>query len=142
MFGISVSDVDDRGLLKIDLKDVLEAIGQETILKYSWNAEEVESTGSASDELHLLSDTHSKISGTNLFRIANELDQVIDGKFIASSENSELPEVTIYAVDSTGFEVVSTDIQMISMLADRFEKSAFIPGLKQSANKPSASNGS
>ena len=69
----------------------------------------------------LLADGQTFIAGEHLSRIAHDLTQVIDGKF-AALESSDSPWVIIRAVDSSFYEVFSTESAVLDRVRATFRK--------------------
>jgi hypothetical protein len=66
MFGVTISDVDENGVLLTDLQQVLAAVGAAAITSH-WKIEGVEANGGpAAEELENLSDASATVTGDKL----------------------------------------------------------------------------
>jgi hypothetical protein len=124
MRGVQVRDMHERGFLAVDLQHILDLFGGRTI-QSRWRASDVwatgRETGEAAKELERLADGQTLIAGEHLSRIAHDLVQVIDGEFSAY-ESSDSPWVVIRAVDSSFYEVFSTESAVLDRVRASFQK--------------------
>lgn len=127
MHGITIDDRDATNRLAFDLKDVLEVIG--TPAKDSrWRIAAVSAlNGDAATELHSLSDEGTEIPGHLLFELANRVGQVIEGTFVALRPTGGTPWLTIYAVDSSAYDVETDDDDILARLRARFRSVHDLP---------------
>lgn len=131
MFGITISEFDDRGVLAVDLRHILEALGEKAV-KCRWRVEGVEAIGHKATELQELSDRRATLTGDALVRLANEVSQVVDGTFSAFENDADTPWLVVSAVDSSAYDVTSPDLLQLHELLRRFPSSQFIPGMEPS----------
>ena len=111
-----IYDLQRSNVLAVDLRHVLKALGPRTA-KAFWQASEVTSfseplfaTGKKADELELLSVSTDRIDGAALHDLAENVTQVIWGEFRAYDELADMkPWVIVRAIDSTFYEVISSD---------------------------------
>ena len=129
MFGITISELDERGILAVDLRHILAALGKEATA-CRWQVENAEASGPAAELLQELSDRRAIISGEELFTIANAIDQVVDGKFSAFECESNACWLVVSAVDSSAYDVTSSDAQLLQSLLGQFSSAKFIPGME------------
>jgi len=125
MRGFRIHDMQERGFLAVDLKHVLDLFGERTI-QSRWRASEVWATGQetaeAARELEALADGQTFITGEHLSRLAHRLIQVIDGEFSAFERSSDSPWIIIRAVDSSFYEVFSTEPAVLDTIRSSFQK--------------------
>ena len=111
-------------MLAVDLQHILDLFGERAILS-RWHASEVwatgKETGEAAQELENLADGQTFISGEHLNRMSHNLVQVIDGEFPAF-ENDNSPWLIIRAVDSSFYEVFSTEPAILDRIRASFRK--------------------
>jgi len=124
--GITITDSDARGVLTFDLRDVLAVIG-ESSREALWHVRVVECVGdgAAVAELDRLSKTGERINDARLRELAEVVEQVIDGTFHGVLPTGE--QISIYAVDSTAFDVVTDRADVLAALRSRFRYVADIP---------------
>lgn len=129
MFGITISEFDNFGVLAIDLRQILTALGEKAI-ECHWLIEGVEAFGPKAEKMHELSDMRASVTGDVLVELANEVSQVIDGKFSAFESDAETPWLVVSAVDSSAYDITSTDLFQLNQLLRRFPSAQFIPGME------------
>ena len=127
MIGVTIQDVDDRNVLAVDLKDILDIAGVRA-LRSRWLLSEVQAGGTeAAEELQRLSDTGKFIEGDRILDLSKQVWQVIDGKFQGFDYGSANPWIIVIAVDSTAYDVVTEERNLIDTLKARFEKVHDLP---------------
>lgn len=131
MYGITVSEFDDRGILKIELRHILTALGERAIA-CNWLVEGVEAIGPEAENLQEISDTFATLAGDALINLANGVGQIVDGKFSAFDKDAEAPWIVVSAVDSSAYDITSTDLNQLHELRHRFPTAQFIPGMAPS----------
>jgi hypothetical protein len=123
--GVQIRDLKESGVLAVDLQHILDLLGERAI-QSRWRASEVWATGKergeAAQELEKLADGQTFIAGEQLSRIAHNLVQVIDGEFSAFKSNSSSPWLIIRAVDSSFYEVFSTEAAVLDGVRASFQK--------------------
>jgi len=125
MTGIRIKDMGANRVLAFDLRDILRLLGEDAITS-TWTASCVECTGPNSEQLHESSDRGEKIEGARLFAITEGIGQVIDGDF-SGDLDGDTPWITIRAVDSSFFEVITDRSAVIETLRARFKVTEEIP---------------
>ncbi len=131
MFGITISEFDDRGVLTVDLRHILATLGDKAV-KCHWLVEGVEAIGPKAEKLQQLSDQRATLTGDTLVRLANEVSQIVDGKFSAFENDPDIPWLVVSAVDSSAFDITSTDLMQLHELRRKFPSAQFIPGMEPS----------
>jgi hypothetical protein len=107
MHTLTISDRDPAtGLLAVTLRDLLRIIGDPARCS-SWRLAGIEALGPSADDVHAASDAGAVLGGEDLLRIANGLDQIIDGYFRAYRGLESEPWLIVRAVDSTSWDVAS-----------------------------------
>lgn len=129
MFGVTVSELDDSGISKVQLSEILELIGQEA-MGGTWRIENVEAIGGDSERLHLLSDKRALVSGSELVEISRMVHQIIDGTFSGFAGEVSQPWIVITAVDGSAFDATSDDLEVIRCIHRNFTTAEFIPGME------------
>jgi hypothetical protein len=119
--GVSISDVDTRGVLSFDLRDIL-ALVPEDAIDSSWQVSGAEAVGHSAEALHDASDAGVLLSHPRLCEIAADLTQTIDGELRAYRPGESEPWLVIRAVDSSGFDVISDDPTLIETVRRRFQR--------------------
>lgn len=120
MRGISIADLDERQVLKIDLRDILRVVGK-AAQESTWSLIDIEALGEAeARELHRLSDEGLSVDGTTLARLASRVSQVIDGELRAFRRGSATPWLIIRAVDSSAYDVLTDDDSLLARLREKF----------------------
>lgn len=122
MRGFTISDRDARNALSFDLRDILHLIGRRGLLSV-WKLSGVEAVGAdAADEIHLLSDSNAFVSGSRLTEISSRVSQIIDGEFQGAVDSQADPWIVIRAVDSSAFDVITSDESIWRKLKERFSE--------------------
>jgi hypothetical protein len=79
-----------------------------------------DATDIGGDDLEALAKNDNLLSGFRLAEIAMKVRQVIWGRFAASLDAACEPWVAIQAIDSTFYEVTTSDQQVISAIRSRY----------------------
>jgi len=104
----------------IELSVVLELLGDRG-RESSWRLRNVEVAPSkTSDRLHALSEQGEAASGEELFRLAAEKPQIIDGELEGTLPDADEPWVCIRAVDSTSWDILSHDEALLDRARTTF----------------------
>jgi hypothetical protein len=117
-------------VLALDLRDLLRLLAPRS-LEARWVVSTVkssnsehewfEATGEAREELNRLAQVDGRLSGSDLAALADNTRQVIWGEFVGlSSSKSDKPWITIRAIDSTFYEIVSDDEQVLKKIASTY----------------------
>lgn len=112
MVTIRIFDKEDR-VLAFDLRDLLRLLAPLS-LEAEWRVspfeDEFEATGEGAMRLEELADNGGLITGNELLALAENTWQVIWGQFVGVlSGGSEKPWITIRAVDSSFYEIISSE---------------------------------
>ncbi len=127
MRGITIRDVDERGILAVSLASILEIIG-ERALHSRWVLSGVEAWGEeAASQLHRIADEHSSVDGEHLFDLAKGVWQIIDGKFEAFEPCQISPWLTVLAVDSSAYDVCTDDVMLLAKFRKCFHNVSDLP---------------
>lgn len=149
---LRIHDVKQR-VLAFDLRHLLDLLAPAS-LQADWTVSTVkspeldnewfEATGDASEQLEVLAQTGTRLSGPDLSALAKKIRQVIWGEFVGSFPNTQDDTwVTIRAVDSTFYEVTSADETVLNKIKSAFDdvRAADGPIAKQPLTPPAASPG-
>jgi hypothetical protein len=123
---VSIWDLDERGVLAIDLVDVLELAGPDAIASL-WQCNRVEAIGVAAVRMHAISDG-PLIRGKDLLAMARDVHQVVDGEFTAVRMVGNDPWLIVRAVDSTQYAVVTDSDDLLVRLRSTFKDVRDSPG--------------
>jgi len=129
MQGIKINDSirRERGsFLSFDLKDILTAVG-DSVLSSKWLCRDVECTGENAGRLHDISDEGRNISGGELMQVVSGIHQIIDGEFEAYDGEADKPWLVVSAVDSSWFEVWSSDTEILERVKNNFRDVSDLP---------------
>ena len=124
--GLEISDTDEEGSLAFDLVDLLETIGEETVLGWRWICQEVECSGPGADALHIADDDRLVLTGETLLDLATQVDQTIKGLFLALPPGEANPVLALRAVDSSWWEVWTQNDEIHDVMLGRFETAQFM----------------
>jgi hypothetical protein len=121
---LRISDLDDRGSLALDLRDLLQLLSPAS-LEATWTVtsadEPFEATGEGGWQLEKLAKQDAQISGVELSALAKGTAQVIWGEFIGVLANAPRSRwVTISAVDSSFYEVITSDEGVVDKVQASF----------------------
>ena len=119
----------------IDLRQLLDLLAPHSLradwivstVKSSESGEEwFEATGDGGERLEALAQTDSRLSGTALAVLAKDTRQVIWGEFIGSfPKMQDGAWVTIRAIDSTFYEVTTSDKTVLGKIRSAFNDVRF-----------------
>jgi hypothetical protein len=128
MPGVSVSDRDtSTGVLSFDLRDLLKLLNNR-VLQSHWCIVDLECLGGKSaDILHQASDDKRHLEGAELINLAIEVDQIIDGEFTGWLPGDTEPWVIIRAVDSSAFDVITDDTEVLLAIKRNFSEVIDLP---------------
>ncbi|HQU42527.1 MAG TPA: hypothetical protein PK867_06925 [Pirellulales bacterium] len=127
MRGVSITGFDQRHVLKVDLADILAAVG-DAVEASTWALSGVEVLGGTdAEELQRLSDERRTIDGKSLALRARNVSQVMEGEFRAFRGAEESPWLVIYAVDSSGYDVLTDDDELLGRLRAKFQDVRELP---------------
>lgn len=118
MKAVSVWDVDDRHVLSVDLAPLLRLAGQKA-LDSRWWCSDVDCAGRGAAKLRAIG-LCPPTSGTDLLALAEDVDQVIDGEFIATRPPGNEPWLIIRAIDSTEYVVVTDDDDLVRLIRTKY----------------------
>ena len=109
----------DGQFLTFDLSDLLLLAG-ERARRSDWLCLGVEAVGDAADQLQAISDSKKSIDGHTLFKIAEGIDQTIDGDFEARLIPSGEPWLVIRSIRGDEFVVTTREIRVIEAIRGWF----------------------
>jgi hypothetical protein len=128
MRAIRIHDCTPEGVLAFDLAEVLAALGTSgrsafwTVGGVASKDERLFATGKGMSELEGLASCAERVPRSRLAEIARDVRQVIWGEFKGyADKSSEDPIVVITAVDSSWWEVQSTNAGLLDRVARTFE---------------------
>jgi hypothetical protein len=121
----------NQNVLALDLHDLLELLAPRS-LQATWGVSTVESnesgdgwfeaTGSGGEQLEALARSDTKVSGSALAELAEAARQVIWGEFVGSFPGAKDGSwVTIRAVDSTFFEITTSDESVLGKIRSSYK---------------------
>jgi hypothetical protein len=134
MATIRIYDCRDGGILALDLRDLLDLLGPRsqqaiwTVSKVKLYQpelndfrEEFMATGRGAGQLNVLARNRSSVSGTALTELAKATWQIIWGEFVATLPQQEAVWITIRAIDSSFYEVTTTDEAVLNKVKSAFK---------------------
>lgn len=124
--GLEIADTDEEGGLSFDLYDLLDTIGEETVLGWRWICQAVECSGPGADALHAADADGLVLSGETFFDLATHVDQTIEGLFLALPAGTGQAIVALRAMDSSWWEVWTAEDEIHQAMLGRFEQAQFI----------------
>ena len=108
-------------VIEARLSDLLSLAGSRA-RSAEWRVSGVEAIGPQSDLLHGASDSGEVLDGVSLLAAAQEVDQVIDGRFVAYDPGQRHPWLVLRAVDSTSWDAASTDAAVLDRIRARYPR--------------------
>jgi len=127
MFGVTILDHSDSGVLSLDLKDILLLLGSQAESS-EWQISQVEALGGVwAEKLQRLADKGVRLPGKELVRLASTVTQIVDGIFRGYQRDESEPWIVIQAVDSSAFDVQCDDNAVIRQIRQRFRNVEDIP---------------
>ena len=128
MSGVTIVDTDPgTNVLNFDLHDILVVLGEEAV-RSTWTVEGVESIGGeAARALNEASDQSALLDGPQLIRLARDVEQIIDGEFTGYLPNSRSSWISIRAVDSSAYDVVTEREDVLRSLRAKFASVQALP---------------
>ena len=122
MRGLRIRDLVDDRYLAFDLRDLLAAVGSH-VHHSEWQCEVVECVGGEGVvSLQNRYNATQRLSGDALAELADQTHQVIDGVFRAFAPGAKTPWLEIEAVDSTYWEVRTSDEAILDSLGRKFRE--------------------
>lgn len=97
---------------------------------------ELMATGQGSDLLEELARTGSSVSGAAMSELAHATRQVIWGEFAATLPRQDVAWVTIRAIDSSFYEVTTTDEAVLNKVKSTYQDVRVATGLANTAPIP------
>jgi hypothetical protein len=121
MPGIRIRDLTEQGFLAFDLADLLQVLG-DSARTSAWrcSVEECIALENARPHLQEAYNTREALTGTELFTLARETLQVIDGAFEAFHDGEKNPWIKLEAIDSSYWEVFARDSLELSRFESHF----------------------
>lgn len=124
MATVTIHDLYDGRVLAFDLHDLLRLLAPSS-LEARWtitsNEEDFFATGEGGARLEELAATAAEVTGIELLALADDTAQVIWGDFIGVlPDDGREPWITIRAVDSSFYEVMTYDSEAIFKIKTRF----------------------
>jgi hypothetical protein len=134
MATVRIYDYAENGGLALDLRDLLTLLGSRAI-QAIWTVSPVKlyyptlksfeedfmAIGQGSDQLEEHARNRSSVSGKILVELAKATRQVIWGEFAAVLPRQDVVWVTIRAIDSTFYEVTTTDEVVLSKIKSTYK---------------------
>ena len=131
MRGITISDRQaNNNILAVNLAEILQLLGPQLALT-EWEISDIECLGTDSDRLHQLADSQTRVSGETLLQIATNILQVIDGTFAGYLKDKSELSIIVRAVDSSAYDVESSDDAILTKLRQRFQNVEDLPEASQ-----------
>jgi hypothetical protein len=144
MTTLRVYDYRDSGGLALDLRDLINLLVPRS-LEANWTVSRVRMnqpdlgisfdefmmTGPGlhgPDQLEQLAASGSSVSGATLLKAANEAWQVIWGQFTGTFPEQSDPWVIVRAIDSTFYEVTSSDEAVLDAIRSTYKDVRIAPG--------------
>jgi hypothetical protein len=144
MTTLRIYDYKKNGALALDLRDLVDLLAPRS-LEATWTvspvglrdrrdgtaSEEFMMTGPGEvgqDKLEQFAASGSSVSGAMLSKAAHEAHQVIWGEFTATLPEQADPWVVIRAIDSTFYEVTSSDESVLGAIRAAFRDVRLAPG--------------
>jgi len=115
---IWIRDMHPAGYLAVDLRHVLDALGQDAETS-EWLVRDVWATGESYEGFEELQ-ADLLIAGRTLIALANHADQVIDGEFFGFRKAASEAWIRVLADDSTLYEVETDDDLAAARILRRF----------------------
>jgi hypothetical protein len=128
MRGIRIRDMSPKGFLAFDLRDLLRVAGARAVTS-QWICSGVWATPkecAAGNPLERFAEARQPVSGRELAAAADQTQQVIDGLFTAVEHGSE-PWLRIEAIDSSCWEVFTSDEELLGRMRATFSATEDLP---------------
>ena len=116
--------------LDFDLRDLLAILSprsQESewvvcpVVLFKSKEDMFEATDKGGDQLEILAEARTRVSGDNLAAIAARTRQVIWGQFIAYLGQKPEPWLILSAIDSTFWEIITEDTSVLEKIKQAFK---------------------
>lgn len=121
MAGIRIHDLTDEHALAFDLADLLEALGKQAeISAWKCSVGECIAQDGARIDLEEAYGLPAGISGSEIFALAAETLQVVDGVFEGFRPGERQPWIRLEAIDSTYWEIFAASAADLAALRVRF----------------------
>jgi hypothetical protein len=122
MNGLRIDDLAEGRYLAFDLREILAALGPQARTS-RWVCTDLWCIPFGEPDESVLEKQYSPgstITGEELVRLAAKIRQVVDGTFRAFAESADRPWLIVRAVDSSFWEVFSTEPEALERLRCRF----------------------
>ncbi|WP_226587561.1 hypothetical protein [Microseira wollei] len=120
MHCIIITAQTDDNSLDVNLSNILQLI-QPLASSSQWDISELDCSGSSADELQQLADAKTRVSGTDLLRLATNLTLLLDGLFSGYFEGKNQPWISIRAADNVGYEVQTENQEVLARMRQNFK---------------------
>jgi hypothetical protein len=134
MTTVRIYDYRNDGILAVDLRHLIDLLAPQS-LQAIWTVspvklfypaldsslDEFSATGQGAEQLEVLAGDRTPVSGTVLAELAEATVQVIWGEFAAVLPRHDSIWVTIRAIDSTFYEVTSTDADVLNKIRTTYK---------------------
>ncbi|MBP0021155.1 MAG: hypothetical protein J7647_26835 [Cyanobacteria bacterium SBLK] len=120
MKGLEITDTTEDNFLSVDLFEILTQIGS-LVEESEWYLADLECFGESAEEMMDLADNKTHISGQKMLELSAQLTQIIDGIFTGHQQDREHPWIVIQSIDSSAYEVFSTDQTTLSNIKQHFK---------------------
>jgi hypothetical protein len=125
---IEITDTDERGYLRVDLRDLLRAVSSSgagwrwvfTSLEAKGDVTPVWPAGMLDLEQAAARAGGVQLEWRDLVRLSEHLFQTIDCKLVATLPASDHVVLTIEAIDSSCWLIGSDDAQLLAIVASQF----------------------
>ncbi|MFB2983027.1 hypothetical protein [Microseira sp. BLCC-F43] len=120
MHRIIITAQTDDNSLDVNLSNILQLI-QPLASNSQWDISELDCSGSSADELQQLADAKTRVSGTDLLRLATNLTPLLDGLFSGYFEGKNQPWISIRAADNVGYELQTENQEVLARMRQNFK---------------------
>lgn len=137
MRGITISDRQaNSNILAVNLTDILQLLGPQ-LATTEWEISDIECFGNNRERLYQIANTQTRVSGEILLQIATNITQITEGTFTCYPDKGSQPSIIVRAVDSSAYDVESSDEAILTKLRQRYQNVEDLPEAETQINLPS-----
>ncbi|MGK7901596.1 MAG: hypothetical protein AB4352_09315, partial [Hormoscilla sp.] len=126
----------NSNILAVNLTDILQLLGPQ-LATTEWEISDLECFGSNSERLYQIANTQTRVSGEILLEIATNIAQITEGTFTCYPDKGSEPSIIFRAVDSSAYDVESSDEAILTKLRQRYQNVEDLPESETQINLPS-----
>ena len=118
---VIIMDRDDAGVLSVTLSALLRVVAPD-LEDTEWTVSRTEAVGAGAEALYEKEARGERLTTAALGQLAEGLDQVIEGVFVARGRGSREPRLVLRAVDGSSWDVSTNDARILERVRQSFAR--------------------